>query len=214
MRSIVDAKGVKALSGYMPTYGLLFFLILLTSAALLSVLAALYTPFPGDREVLEAFRSVEVSWLTAAVRGISWLGGTVAVTASLVSLMGILWAMGRKQYIGGCVLIGLLELSSLGVKELIGRARPDFALFPPAASSAAFPSGHAIHAFLFFGFLVYLCHAHVQQSKLRYVLQGLIVLLALAIGLSRVYLGVHWPSDILGGFLYGRNIPMGRCVHG
>ena len=67
----------------MPTYGHIFFLILLTLAALLSVLAALYTPFPGDREVLEAFRSVEASWLTAAVRGISWLGGTVAVTACL-----------------------------------------------------------------------------------------------------------------------------------
>ena len=187
----------------MPTYGHIFFLILLTLAALLSVLAALNTPFPGDREVLEAFRSVEASWLTAAVRGITWLGGRVAVTASLVALMVILWFTKRRQYVVACALIGLLELFALGVKELIGRARPDFALFPPAASSAAFPSGHALHAFLFFGFLVYLCHAHVQQSKLRYVLQGLIALLALAIGLSRVYLGVHWPSDVLGGFLYG-----------
>ena len=201
--SIVDAKGVRSLSGSMPTYGLLFFLILLTSAALLSVLASLYTPFPGDGEVLEAFRSVEASWLTAAVRGISWLGGTTAIAASLLALIAILWFTKHRQYVLACALIGLLELSSLGVKELVGRARPDFALFPPAASSAAFPSGHALHAFLFFGFLVYLCHAHVQQSKLRYVLQGLIVLLALAIGLSRVYLGVHWPSDILGGFLYG-----------
>ena len=203
LRSIVDSKGVKALSRSMPTYELLFFLILLTSTVLLSVLAALYTPFPGDREVLEAFRNVEASWLISTVRGITWLGGTAAIGASIVALAIILWFTKRRQYVVACALIGLLELSSLGVKELIGRARPDFALSPPAASSAAFPSGHALHAFLFFGFLVYLCHARVQQSKLRYVLQGLIALLALAIGLSRVYLGVHWPSDILGGFLYG-----------
>ena len=187
----------------MPIYGLRSFLVLLTAAALLSVLAALYTPFPGDREVLEAFQSVEASWLTTMVRGITWLGSAAAIGASMGPLAIILWFAKRRQYVVACALIGLLELSSLGIKELVGRARPDFALFPPGASSAAFPSGHALHAFLFFGFLVYLCHAHLQQSKLRYVLQGLIALLALAIGLSRVYLGVHWPSDILGGFLYG-----------
>ena len=203
MRSIVDAIGIKAVSKSMPTYGLFSFLILLIATALLSVLASLYTPFPGDREVLEAFQSMEASWLNVAVRSTTWLGGTVAKAVSLVALGTILWMTGRRRYVVGCALIALLELSALGVKELIGRPRPDFAIFPPAAGTAAFPSGHAIHAFLFFGFLFYLCHAHAQASKLRYVLQGLMVLLALVIGMSRVYLGVHWPSDVLGGFLYG-----------
>ena len=203
MRPIVDAIGVKDVSKSMPAYGLFSFLILLFATALLSVLASLYTPFPGDREVLEAFQSMEASWLNVAVRGTTWLGGTVAIAMSIVALGSILWTTGRRQYVVGCVLIALLELSALGLKELIGRPRPDFAIFPPAADTAAFPSGHAIHAFLFLGFLFYLCHAHAQPSKLRYVLQGLMVLLALVIGFSRVYLGVHWPSDVLGGFLYG-----------
>ena len=89
------------------------------------------------------------------------------------------------------------------MKVLVGRDRPELLLFQPGPESAAFPSGHAIHVVLFFGFLVYLCHLHLHRAWLRRTLQALMVLGILTMSASRVYMGFHWPSDVIGGYLFG-----------
>ena len=70
----------------------------------------------------------------------------------------------------------------------------------------AFPSGHAVFAAAFLGALIYLLSywgTFPDRLVLRRAIQGALALLILAIGASRVYLGVHWPSDVIGGFLFG-----------
>lgn len=186
-----------------PRFRLLVFLLLFGSTVALSVFAALYTTFPGDEEVLEAFQGLETSWLSSAARNVTQLGSAAVIAVSILALGTFLWITGRRRDAMGCVFIALAELSGFGIKELVGRPRPDFILFLPAPESPAFPSGHAVHAVLFFGYLIHLCWFHMGSTRFRVALQGFIALSILTISVSRIYLGVHWPSDVLGGYLYG-----------
>ena len=66
--------------------------------------------------------------------------------------------------------------------------------------SFSFPSGHAVASMVFYGSLILLLPIFVENKQLRWFLQGLLGLIILSIGMSRIYLGVHYPSDILGGY--------------
>jgi membrane-associated phospholipid phosphatase len=90
---------------------------------------------------------------------------------------------------------------SYGLKSVFGKTRPDLWQSPIREVSYSYPSGHALGSTVLYGFLAYLFATRFPQFS------GLIYLLAVvligAIGLSRLYLGVHWPTDILGGYGIG-----------
>lgn len=89
------------------------------------------------------------------------------------------------------------------LKALINRPRPDADRLMEA-HGLSFPSGHAMSSIAFYGFLIYLTWRLTPKNPvLRWVLTLVLVLLILAIGLSRVYLGVHYPSDVVAGYLAG-----------
>jgi len=93
----------------------------------------------------------------------------------------------------------LLEFT---LKLAYHRARPD-AFFVTHATGYSFPSGHALGSFCFYGVAAGLSCARIQARGLRIVLYMASVALILAIGLSRIYLGVHYPSDVIAGYLAG-----------
>jgi len=70
-------------------------------------------------------------------------------------------------------------------------------------SSAAFPSGHVIAAVLVYGFIFYLASFLIPARPLRLLVQASCVIVMVLTALQRVYAGVHWPSDVLGGLLFG-----------
>ena len=181
----------------------LIFFALLTAIVTLSILAAIYPTFPGDEEALKRFQGLEGSGLNTAARAISRLGSVTVAATSIGVLIVALWVSGRRRDAIASLLIPMAEGLIFGIKASIGRSRPEFVLFPPGSDTAAFPSGHANHAVLFFGFLIYLCLVHVQSARLRAALQGLLMIGILGVSASRVYLGLHWPSDIVGGYLFG-----------
>jgi undecaprenyl-diphosphatase len=88
------------------------------------------------------------------------------------------------------------------LKQLFQRKRPLSPLLK-AAKGLSFPSGHAIMAVTFYGLLIYILQHSITIDWLRYILTMLIVLLIFLIGFSRIYLRVHYASDVLGGFIIG-----------
>jgi undecaprenyl-diphosphatase len=137
---------------------------------------------------------------------VSWIGDSFLPLALIIFL-----GLGLKKYFGKRVylLLGLLVVCYLVpqlVKVLIDRPRPDFYLLVgyslPVGSS--FPSVHVTFYTFFFGFLILLFSTLPQiQKGLRFLVIALSVILVSLIGLSRIYLGVHWPTDVIGGYLLG-----------
>ena len=111
----------------------------------------------------------------------------------------------RKDRVRGLTVL-VVELGSVLLlfllKYYFRRVRP---LHPvhEAASGYSFPSGHAMSALTFYGLIIYLFVAAIPNKALKLLLAVVLCLLILAIGLSRVYLRVHYASDVLGGFLFG-----------
>ncbi len=102
-------------------------------------------------------------------------------------------------------LLGVLVLSALSniaLKKVFNRARPDQEHLV-VIESLSYPSGHAMSAMAFYGFLIYLLYQVKMTKWVRFSLTLVFSLLILAIGISRIYLGVHFPSDVAGGFIAG-----------
>lgn len=126
-------------------------------------------------------------------------------TLLLFTILLFLFFAYKKKYhkvflvllaIGGATVLELL------LKALIQRARPENALID-ASVTYSFPSGHATLAIVFFSLMVYFFKDYIQNKVYRSLFISINILLILLIGLSRIYLRVHWFTDVLGGFLLG-----------
>lgn len=135
--------------------------------------------------------------LTIGIIVLTWVG-SVYVTLGVVALSSLwLWFKGRTRL--ALLLAGTVfgeRLVADGTKLLYDRARPVFDLHPVVTSSSSFPSGHSANSMTAFVALAVLAvPAHHRQLAL-----WIAIPLAILIGLSRPYLGVHWPTDVLGGW--------------
>ena len=154
-------------------------------------------------EGLLAWQDQQADWLDTAALAVTSLGGWIAALVMMAGLMLFLLARGRRIDALVVLLSGVPLLLGLLLKELVGRARPDLWLTGPEPSGLSFPSGHASFAMIFGGILIVVIGEAVSPAPARRAIQLFLILLILAIGASRVYLGVHWPSDVIGGYLYG-----------
>jgi undecaprenyl-diphosphatase len=139
-----------------------------------------------------------------------------ALTAAMVLLTGMaaqwfvlpitvligLW-LGRRSRRSGWLFVGIVlggELCCELLKLVVHRPRPDPFFGLTAPSSYSFPSGHAFRSLTFYATLAYFRMRHLQRRGTRPALWAAVILLAIGAGFSRVYLGVHYPSDVLGGY--------------
>ena len=99
-----------------------------------------------------------------------------------------------------------IALSSLGLmfllKNLFNRKRPEIPLLEEA-KGLSFPSGHALMSVTFYGLLIYMVYKYVKRKELKWTLITLLVLLIMIIGTSRIYLRVHYASDVIAGYSMG-----------
>ncbi|UCI26751.1 phosphatase PAP2 family protein [Mesorhizobium sp. B2-8-5] len=169
------------------------------------------TPHAFDTEILLAFRHagqpdspIGPPWLEGAVRDVTALGSTAVLalitTATIVYLLLLrrpLTALFMFAAVaGGQVLSSLLKFE-------VDRPRPDLVSHLVTETSLSFPSGHAMLSAVTYLTLGSLAARFLPDRRTKVFVLGLAVLTTVLIGASRVYLGVHWPSDVLAGWCAG-----------
>jgi len=107
------------------------------------------------------------------------------------------------RYMAQTVLVLLLaSISNTMLKRFVDRARPGIEHMV-SVETLSYPSGHAMSAMAFYGFLIYIFYRFKMNNFLKYGIIILLLITILSIGISRIYLGVHFPSDIAGGYIAG-----------
>ena len=123
--------------------------------------------------------------------------------ANILLILYFLFIRKHRWY---SIKIGVIALSSVLMMHLLklifNRPRPLIPLLEPAIG-LSFPSGHAMTSITFFGLLIYFVNGHTPNKTIKVILICLLVVLILLIGISRIYLRVHYPSDVLAGYCMG-----------
>jgi undecaprenyl-diphosphatase len=143
-------------------------------------------------------------WFLLCVRDITALGGWTVLTLLTIAVAGFLMVARRRATALFVVfaIAGGATLSTI-LKSLFNRPRPDVVAHLVDVHSTSFPSGHAMNSAIVYLTLGALLARTQQVRVLRIYLLSVSIVLALMIGASRVYLGVHWPSDVLAGWMVG-----------
>ena len=164
-----------------------------------------------DEAILRALRNpadladpIGPHWLEAAMLDVTALGGTSVLTLVTVAVIGFL-IMDKKRGAALFVLIavGGGSLLSTFAKLMFARPRPELVAHLVHVSSYSFPSGHALSSAVTYLTLGALLARTQVRWHMKIYLLATAVALTLMIGASRVYLGVHWPSDVLAGWSLG-----------
>jgi len=163
-----------------------------------------------DRGVLLALRTADPAdpigprWFELSVADITALGGFAVLALLTLMSVGYL-AMLRKWTEAAMLLVATIggTLISEGLKVMFARARPDLVAHVVETTSMSFPSGHAmLSAATYLTLGAFLAHAQEKQRLRGYII-GAAIFVTFLIGVSRVYLGVHWPTDVLAGWCLG-----------
>jgi undecaprenyl-diphosphatase len=168
-------------------------------------------PHALDVRLLEALRDPQdpgrplgPRWMAEVGRDVTALGSLVVLGAFTAAVAGYLWLDGKHRLMVVLVVAtGCGALLSHALKLWFQRPRPDVVPHLTQVHSTSFPSGHSMMAAAVYLTLGALLAAAVPRRRLRIYVLGLAIGLALAVGVSRVYLGVHYPSDVLAGWAAG-----------
>lgn len=132
-------------------------------------------------------------------------GNTVTIALLFIISFSILYFKVKDKIASYWLAVNTVLISGIGnisLKYLFNRPRPAVEHLV-AAKHSSFPSGHAMGSMLFYGTLIFLAYKYIDNKAMRLVIQIALGIVILLIGISRIYLGVHYPTDILGGFLLG-----------
>lgn len=159
-----------------------------------------------DRPVLDAILTIRDPTANALITGFTDLAGTIGMPLVAVTALLIL-SIRRRSWTPAVLIvatgIGSLLMTIAG-KVLIGRDRPPIAdAVPPYEVSASFPSGHTLNAVALLGVIAYLLILRRESALARAAIVVVAVVATILVAASRVYLGHHWVTDVIAGWLLG-----------
>lgn len=135
---------------------------------------------------------------TPVAKFITNFGGAICLIGTAIFLFIVI----KNKKIGISIVcnLGIITILNQLLKRILQRPRPEkFRIIHESGYS--FPSGHSMVSMAFYGFLIYLIYKNVKNKYLKWTLITILGLLIISIGISRIYLGVHYTSDVLAGFL-------------
>jgi undecaprenyl-diphosphatase len=159
----------------------------------------------ADLTVATSVAGHRLAWLTAVMQFVTWVGSSFLIIPLGLAVGGVLW-LRRRTWLPllmmAAAFLGAAGLYDL-VKPAVGRARPPAALQVGGPDEGwAFPSGHATQTIAFYGMLAIVLSAwYAPRRRLLFAVAAALV--TIVVGASRVYLGVHWVTDVLGGYALG-----------
>ena len=136
--------------------------------------------------------------LTPIVKVVTHVGGAKIVF--VLTVLAIILIKGLKNKL--FLLTGVVGTAGLNVvlKHIVQRERPNINRLLPE-KGYSFPSGHSMMSMAFYGMLIFLIFKYVKNTALKWTLIVILTILLSTIGITRIYLGVHYPSDVIGGFV-------------
>lgn len=175
------------------------------SVALISLPALIHSPTASmEAQALQRVASVRSGELIEFFSYITMLGSTAliaALTLCAALVLSFFARRGKALSFGLLIAVGGAAITEVILKDLIGRARPEGGLH--VEDTFSFPSGHASVSMALFGFLA-VCALHLIENRMyKTLVAGALIATALLISFSRIYLGVHYPSDVLAGIGIG-----------
>ena len=157
--------------------------------------------FYGDGIIYDfIYKYIISDGMTPFIKFITWFGGTIGIIT--VWLISIFIIQDKKNNISFsiCLILGVI-INNI-IKLIFARARPDINPLM-IENTYSFPSGHSMMSMILYGYLIYLLYNNFKNKKYRWLLVSVFSILILCIGFSRIYLGVHYVSDVIGGFVLG-----------
>jgi membrane-associated phospholipid phosphatase len=174
--------------------------------AVLALLARTNAYFPIDVSITKALQTLHAPWFDALMHFMSTLGYFPESLIISGAFLGLLYYLGfHWETLMLFVSIVSISLLNNAVKYFVHRPRPPSSLVEvfQVLNSYSFPSGHVMYYVSLYGFLLFLTFALLKRSWYRTVLVTVFALIILLIGPSRIYLGEHWASDVVGAYLLG-----------
>lgn len=138
-------------------------------------------------------------FLTRVFKVITNFGGAIFLIG--ITILSIIFIPKKKYKYIIPINLGVIVLLNIGLKNFFERPRPEN-LRIIEETGFSFPSGHSMASMAFYGYFIYLIFTNIKNKKIRNVLCIVLGVLVLAIGLSRIYLGVHYTSDVIAGLCF------------
>jgi membrane-associated phospholipid phosphatase len=181
-------------------------LVGLAGLVALAVLAHSAAYFPIDLSVTQALQRLQSPLLDRLALSLDWLGYAPQIMIILGLVCLGLFVAGQRWEAIVMILAGGFEAGvATVVKLLVQRPRPEVSgvhVYQPLGDFT-FPSGHTFSYMMVFGLLAYFCYIRMRPSWLRTLAVAALIALVAAVGPVRIYLGEHWLSDVVAGYLLG-----------
>ena len=157
-----------------------------------------------DQAIQSWVHGLATPMLTQVMLGLSWIGSTFALVPAVALAAVWMWWRGLKD---DAVLVVAAALGGVALNEVMKlyfkRLRPDVPWAFVQEHSFSFPSGHSVLAIVMYGVIVYKTQDKLRSKWAKAALMVGAFLMVVGIGVSRVYLGVHYPSDVAAGYFVG-----------